>query len=112
MRMAVSADGPGLENRVEPVLGRADWFVIVDQPGWAVETVENPHRNAREGCGVGVAGMLAARGVDAVLTGNCGPKAALACRRAGLSVSYPHEGTVREAVERYLELLREDDPPA
>jgi len=108
MRIAIAADGPKLENKVEPVLGRADWFVIVEHPGWKLDALENPHRDRREACGTNVAKMLLALKVDAVLAGNCGPKAALACRREGLSVSYPHEGTVQDAANRYLELLEQD----
>jgi predicted Fe-Mo cluster-binding NifX family protein len=51
--------------------------------------------------------MLIEAGARAVLGGNVGPKAALALRGAGVSVSCPHEGPASEAVARFLAVERE-----
>ncbi|BBD09076.1 NifB/NifX family molybdenum-iron cluster-binding protein [Desulfovibrio ferrophilus] len=104
MCIAVAADGPKMESHVEPVLGRADWFVIVEDGKTLIEAIQNPHRDDKEGCGVKVARMLESMGVKAVLSGNCGPKAALACRSSGTSISFSRKDTVSEAVVRYMEL--------
>ncbi|WP_461208694.1 NifB/NifX family molybdenum-iron cluster-binding protein [Desulfocurvus sp. DL9XJH121] len=112
MRIAIAADGPNTDSRVEPVLGRADWFVILDARGARVEALRNPHRDQREGCGAAVASLLLAKGVSAVLAGNCGPKAALACRKQGLSVSFPYEGAVGDAAARFLRHLEDNSASA
>jgi len=103
MRIAIAADGPRLDNLVEPVLARADWFLIVDGPDRLIEALKNPHRDEREHCGRKVARMLGDLGVDVVLAGNHGPKAALACQEAGLRPVISRTSTVAEALARFLE---------
>ena len=107
MRIAVAADGPGLDDMVEPVLARADWFVVVDESGRVVEAVENPYRDDREKCGEHVAELLHSHGVDVVLSGNRGPKAALACQRLGVRTAFMGRSGVGEAVSNYRELEAE-----
>lgn len=103
MRIAIAADGPRRDNLVEPVLGRADWFIIMEDGETIAEAVQNPHRDDRASCGNKVARMLADLGATVVLAGNYGPKASLACREAGLDPVLSRQSTVAEALARYLE---------
>lgn len=100
--IAVAASGSGPESPVEPVIGRADYFLFFDKAGTFLRAMKNPHRDLRQGSGTLVAHLLAEAGASAVLGGNVGPKAALAMRQTGLSVSVPHTGPANKAVQRYL----------
>jgi predicted Fe-Mo cluster-binding NifX family protein len=100
--IVVAAAGAGPESLVEPVIGRADYFLFFDGRGAFVRAQANPHRDLSQGSGQLVAQMLIEAGARAVLGGNVGPKAALALRGAGISVSCPHEGPAGEAVARFL----------
>lgn len=102
MRIAVAADGPNIDSNTEPVLARADWFVIVDDAGALAESIKNPHRDDRDKCGENVARLLHSHGVDVVLSGNRGAKAALACRNLGLRAGFSKANTVGQAVRNYL----------
>ena len=101
MRVAVSADGPTLDAKVDPRFGRCSYFVIVDTDALDARAVENASAASAQGAGIGTAQMVASEGVSAVLTGNCGPNAYQALEAAGIKVVTGVAGTVREAVEAY-----------
>ncbi len=101
MKIAVTSTGPALDAQVHERLGRCDYFVVVDPETKAFEAVENGLVSAGHGAGTGAAQLLVDRGVDAVLTGNCGPKAYEVLGAAGIRVYAGVAGTVREAVEQY-----------
>lgn len=100
MRVAVSALGPSLEDRVDERFGRATFLLVVDTKSLAVEAVDNSaNRNAMQGAGIGAAESVSAKGASAVVTGHLGPKAFRALGAAGIP-GYDGSGmTVREALD-------------
>jgi predicted Fe-Mo cluster-binding NifX family protein len=103
MKIAVTSTGPGLDAPVDPRFGRAQYILVVDLESMAVEPIENPGVQASGGAGVQTVQMVAAMGAAAVLTGNVGPNAHSALSAAGLKVHVGAAGTVRQAVEAYLQ---------
>lgn len=102
-KIAVTSEGPTLNDRVDPRFGRAAGFVVVD-----VETGESSYidngssQTMSHGAGIQAAQNMARAGVSAVLTGYCGPKAFQALSAARISVGQDVENmTVGEAVELY-----------
>jgi len=102
-RIAVSSEGPGLDERVDPRFGRAAGFVLVDPETMEHEYLDNGASQARsQGAGIQAAEMVARAGVKTVLTGFVGPKAFQALSAARIEVGQNLEGlTVREAIEQY-----------
>ncbi|MDI6814659.1 MAG: NifB/NifX family molybdenum-iron cluster-binding protein [Dehalococcoidales bacterium] len=86
MRIAVSATGPSLVAEVDPRFGRCQYFVIVDPDTMEFETLSNPNVMAAGGAGISTAQMIAGKGVQVVLTRNCGPNAYQALSQAGIQV--------------------------
>jgi predicted Fe-Mo cluster-binding NifX family protein len=101
LRVAVSADGPNLDAKVDPRFGRCSHFVLVDTDTLDSRVLENASAASAQGAGIGTAQMVAGEGVGVVLTGNCGPNAYQALEAAGIKVVTGVAGTVREAVEAY-----------
>jgi predicted Fe-Mo cluster-binding NifX family protein len=101
LRVAVSADGPNLDAKVDPRFGRCSYFVLVDTDTLDSRVLENASAASAQGAGIGTAQMVAGEGVGVVLTGNCGPNAYQALEAAGIKVVTGVAGTVREAVEAY-----------
>lgn len=101
MKLAISAVGPSGTDSVDARFGRAAGFALVDADG-AISYLPNPALNAAEGAAIAVVEMLAAAGVDTVLTGALGPKAikALAAARISGIEGYANL-TVDEAITRY-----------
>jgi predicted Fe-Mo cluster-binding NifX family protein len=101
MRIAISATGPGLDDEVDPRFGRCGHFVIVDPETMEIEHVENTNVMASGGAGIATAQMVANKGVQAVLTGNCGPNAFQTLAAAGIEVITGVAGKIRDAIEGY-----------
>ena len=103
MRIAVSASGPTLDAPVDPRFGRCAYFVVVDPSTMVFEAVENSSISAAQGAGIATAQMIAGKGVEVVLTGNCGPNAYRTLEAARVKVITGVTGTVRDAALAYRE---------
>jgi predicted Fe-Mo cluster-binding NifX family protein len=102
MKIAVTAAGPDLSSALDPRFGRARYLLLVDTPFRTVQSVENHlGRDAAEGAGVQAAQSVIDRGAQAVITGNCGPKAFRALAAASIPVYLAPEGTVAETIDRF-----------
>ena len=101
MKIAVSATGPDLDAQVDPRFGRCRYFVIVDSETTQFEALENSGAMGSGGVGISVAQMIAGKGVEAVITGNCGPNAHQALSTAGIKVITGVTGNIRDAIEDY-----------
>lgn len=101
MKIAISATGSGLEAEVEPRFGRCPYFIIVDTDTMKFEVMDNSSAMAAGGAGISAGQMVANKGVQAVLTGNCGPNAYQVLSAAGIQIVTGVSGKVRDAVEAY-----------
>lgn len=100
MRLAVAAQGQGLDARLDPRFGRCAYFVLVDTNSGNVESIPNPGGSAAGGAGVKAAEHLASLGLTGVVVAReVGPNAARVLNSAGVSVYEAAGETVREAVE-------------
>ncbi len=102
-KVAVTSEGPTLQDKVDPRFGRAGGFVVVDVETMETEYIDNGGSQAMaHGAGIQAAQRVADAGAKVVLTGFVGPKAFQALKAAGLQVGQDLDGvTVAEAVERY-----------
>lgn len=104
MKIAVSSDGPSIDDLVESRFGRCPFFVFVDTETMEYESVENEYKDAMGGAGVQAAQTIANNGAEALITGNVGPNAFKTLESAGIDV-YKASGPIKEAVGR----LKEDE---
>jgi len=104
MKLAVCARGEELLAQTDQRFGRCPYFVLVDPANDEVfESIRNENAAAAGGAGPQSAQLLANRGVDAVVTGNIGPKAAYALKAAGINIYTGIEGTVSNSLQKYKE---------
>lgn len=101
MKIAVSSTGTDLDARVDPRFGRAQHLIVVDTDSLAFEAVANPNVTAGGGAGIQTAQIIASKGAEAVLTGNCGPNAYRTLAAAGIPVYAGVSGSVREAIDAF-----------
>jgi len=101
VRIAISATGPTLDAEVDPRFGRCQYFVIVDPETMEFEALENSSAMAAGGAGISTGQMIAGKGVEVVLTGNCGPNAYQVLSAAGLRVITGVFGKVKDAIQSY-----------
>ncbi len=102
-KIAISSEGPTLDDAVDPRFGRAGGFVVVELPDMRVSYIDNgASQTMSMGAGIETAERMARAGVEAVLSGFVGPKAFEALQAAGIKVCQNVDGgSVRQAVERF-----------
>ena len=101
MKIACSTDGATLDAQIDPRLGRAAYFLIIDAASQTVEALDNSNGAASGGAGIQAAQTLASKGVQAVITGNCGPNAFATFQAANIAVYTGASGTARNALTQY-----------
>lgn len=102
MKIAVSAMSPDLDSEIDPRFGRCQYFLIVDTDTMQYETLENPGASAGGGAGITTAQTISTRGIEAVITGNCGPNAFQVLSAAGIKVITGVSGKVKDSVHNYV----------
>ncbi|MBN2560239.1 MAG: NifB/NifX family molybdenum-iron cluster-binding protein [Phycisphaerae bacterium] len=101
MKVAVTSQGPDSASEVDPRFGRAKFFIVVDTDSGAFEAHDNTQNlNARQGAGIQAAQNVVSLGVDAVITGNVGPKAFTALQAGDIKTYVGATGSVSDAVEQ------------
>ena len=103
MKIAVSATAPHLDAEVDPRFGRCQYLLVVDSESMEFEAIENPAMSAPGGAGIQVAQLVVQKGVEAVITGDCGPNAFQVLSAAGIPVFVGASGSVRDVVEAHRE---------
>lgn len=101
MRVAISATGPTLDAEVDPRFGRCPYFVIADPDTMNFEALENSNAMQAGGAGISTGQMIASKGVQVVLTGNCGPNAYQVLSTAGIQVITGVSGKIQDAIQAY-----------
>jgi len=101
MKIAISANGPTLDAEVDPRFGRCQYFIIADPQTMEFEAIDNASAMAGGGAGISAAQMVAGKGVEAIITGNCGPNAHQVLSAAGVKMITGASGKVKDIIENY-----------
>jgi predicted Fe-Mo cluster-binding NifX family protein len=101
MKIAVTSTGTTLESEVDPRFGRCEHILIVDPETTEFEALENTGLTAAGGAGIGTGQLIVSKGVNLVLTGNCGPNAQQVLSAAGIKIVTDVSGRVRDATIQY-----------
>jgi predicted Fe-Mo cluster-binding NifX family protein len=102
-KIAITSEGPTLDDLVDPRFGRAAGFVVVDLETMETRYIDNGQTQVMgQGAGIQAAELVARAEAGCVLTGFVGPKAFQALSAAKIRVVQNLEGmTVRQALERF-----------
>jgi predicted Fe-Mo cluster-binding NifX family protein len=102
MKVVIPCRGETLEDRTAQFLGRCPTFLLVDTDTNDIEAMSNEASSQTVNTSIGAARQLTHHeGVEAVITGQMGLKAARILEAAGISVYVGAKGTVREALKAY-----------
>lgn len=101
MRIAISATGTNLDAEVDPRFGRCQYFIIADVETNKFEGIDNTSATSAGGAGISAAQMIVEKGVEAVLTGNCGPNAHQVLSSAGIKIVTGVSGKIKDVIEEY-----------
>ncbi len=113
MKIAVTAQGNTLDSAVDPRLGRAKGFILTDENGESCEYVDNVQNlNAASGAGIQAAQNIINNNAEAVITGNCGPKAFSVLAAGRVKVYTGASGSVSDALAEFREGKLEESSEA
>ena len=103
MKIVITTKGDSSDSTVDPRFGRAQSFLVYDTETDTYSPVSNTQNlQAQQGAGIQAGRTVTEAGAQAVLTGNCGPKAFRVLNEAGgVKVYVGVTGTAREAVEAF-----------
>ncbi len=101
MKIAISATGKNLESSIDERFGRCRYFIILETDDMSYEVIENNNAELQSSAGIQSASLVASKGVEAVITGNCGPKAMQVFATSTIKVIIGQHGTVKDAVEQF-----------
>ena len=108
--VAISTARKSLDAPVEGLFGRARFFILADPDTLEWEAEDNMHSlSSQQLVGIMTAQNLVRKNIHTVMTGKCGSKAFNELKAAGIQVILDTEGTVREALEKFI---RGDFSPA
>ena len=101
MRVGGSATGRDLDARVYDRFGRCPWFLVVDSDSLEFTALENLHAEEATGAGMAAAKELIDEHIDAVISGQVGPKAYEVLKAGDIDIFLVSGGiTVKDALER------------
>ncbi|MDD5456268.1 MAG: NifB/NifX family molybdenum-iron cluster-binding protein [Candidatus Margulisbacteria bacterium] len=77
MKIAITSTGNELNSDMDPRFGRAQYYIIYDIDHDEIMEIinNNDNMNASGGAGTSAAQIIAAKGAEAVISGNFGPNA-------------------------------------
>jgi predicted Fe-Mo cluster-binding NifX family protein len=102
MKIAFTTSGESPEAPLDERFGRAPRFIVYDTDANTFETIDNRRSvEAAQGAGIQAAQTIVRAGVQALVTGHCGPKAFRVLTEAGVAVYNCGAATVSEALERF-----------
>ena len=100
MKIAFTTAGNDLSAVLDRRFGRAPGFLVFDTATESCEYVENTQNlNAAQGAGIQSGQTIARLGVEALVSGHCGPKAFRVLSAAGVKIYNTEAETVGEALE-------------
>jgi predicted Fe-Mo cluster-binding NifX family protein len=102
MKVVVTSQGETLDSNVDPRFGRASKFILIDTETNEFECLDNTQNlNAAQGAGIQAAQTVCGTDAEALVTGNCGPKAFKVLSAANIKVFVGASGTVADAIEKF-----------
>ena len=103
MKIAIPADGDTLDSRVDRRFARCSYFLIIDMESGEVKSLKNEAATAGGGAGITASQNLIDNGVDAIISGNLGPKAHQTMEAAGMDMYLVDGVTAGEALDLFKE---------
>jgi predicted Fe-Mo cluster-binding NifX family protein len=105
MKIAISSTGKKLTDNVSEVFARCPYFVIAEIENGEIKKTEiigNKSTNQMSGAGISAAQLMAEKNVNAVITGNVGPRALDVLEQFNIKV-YSGSGAIKEVLQKYID---------
>ena len=105
MKIAISSTTKNIEDKIDETFGRCQYFIIAEVKDGKIEKTEaikNESIDQASGAGISSAQLVAEQKVEAVITGNVGPRAFDVLNQFKIKM-YSGKGTVKESVQDFVD---------
>ncbi len=105
MKIAVSSIDKDIESNVSDVFGRCPYFIIAEiehQKIKKTEAIKNESIDQTSGAGISAAQLMAEKNINAVITGNVGPRALDVLKQFSIEI-YSGEGAIKEVLQEFID---------
>jgi predicted Fe-Mo cluster-binding NifX family protein len=101
MKVVISATGKDLEATVDERFGRCQYFIIVETDDMSYEVIDNVNADLSTSAGIQSASYVASTGAEAVITGNCGPKAMQVFAETNVRIILGQHGVIKDVIQKF-----------
>lgn len=101
MKVGMSSTNDNLDGQLDPHFGRCPFLLIVNTDNMSIEAIDNQANSIGGGAGFQAAKQIVSKGVRAVITGKCGPKAVQLFSDAGVDVYLGQKGKLKSVLDAY-----------
>jgi predicted Fe-Mo cluster-binding NifX family protein len=101
MKIAFAVTGHDLASSICSRFGESARFLVFDTEKRKYVVVFNPAMGPTEHAGIETAEAVIRAGAEAVVVGECGPKAAQVLSSAGMAVHRSESATVMDVLDQY-----------
>jgi len=105
MKIAISSIGEDKTSEVSTVFARCPYFIFAEVENGKIkwtETVKNENGSQPSGAGIAMAQKMAENNINAVISGNIGPRAMDILKQFDIK-AYAAKGIVEEALQSFVE---------
>jgi len=105
MKIAISSTNKNIESNVSDVFGRCPYFIIAEIKANKVEkteSIKNESIDQTGGAGISTAQLMAEKNINAVITGNVGPRALDVLKQFNIEI-YSGEGVVKDVLQNFID---------
>ena len=105
MKIAISSKEKDLNGEVDSVFGRCPYFLVVEIKNKKIQgfkAVENISAEQVGGAGISAAQTVAEKDVDAVISGNIGPRALDVLRQFNIKI-YNGSGSIDKVLQKFID---------
>ncbi len=105
MKIAISVNDQNIDGNVADIFARCPYFVIAEiEDNKIVKTdlLSNENIDQVSGAGISAAKLMAENNVEAVISGNVGPRALDVLKQFKIE-AYTAQGLIKDAIQSFLE---------
>lgn len=105
MKVAISSTGQDLAGNVSEVFARCPYFIVAEIEDHKIkktEVVKNEGEHQIGMAGVSTAQLMAEKNIEAVITGNVGPRALDVLNQFNIAI-YLSKGSVQDALQSFID---------
>jgi predicted Fe-Mo cluster-binding NifX family protein len=105
VKIAISSTGKKLTDNISEVFARCPYFIITeikDQKIEKSEAIKNESENQMGGAGISAAQLMAEKNINAVITGNVGPRALDVLKQFNIEV-YFGSGAIKKVLQKFID---------